>query len=244
MQTDIIRVFIGYDPREDAAYKVTKHSIEARSSLPVMITPLRLAPLGRSGLYRRPHSVVTRTDGTKQRYDDLDGKPFSTDFSFTRFLVPSLQQWDGWAIFVDCDFLFKTDIAKLWEMRDRTLAVQVVQHRQSVTYEEKMDRQIQQEYPRKNWSSLIMWNCAHPMNKRLTPDVVNGQSGTWLHGFRWLRDDEIGALPESWNWLEGHSAKEIVPDAVHYTRGGPWFADYANCAYAQDWIDEARAAGL
>lgn len=241
---DIIRVFIGYDPREDAAYRVTKHSIEARSSLPVFITPLREGPLRFSGLYRRPFSRVTRTNGAVQRYDDIDGKPFSTDFSFTRFLVPSLQQWEGWAIFVDCDFLFKTDLAALWALRDQTLSVQVVKHDQVVKARSKMDDQIQEPYPRKNWSSLIMWNCEHPANKRLTPDVVNGQGGSWLHGFSWLRDDEIGAINESWNWLEGHSSPEIVPDAIHYTRGGPWFETYKDCAYAQDWLDEARAAGL
>lgn len=241
---EIIRVFIGYDPREDAAYKVTKHSIEARSSAPVFITPLREPLLRHSGMYRRPYSTVTRTTGAVQRYDTIDGKPFSTDFSFTRFLVPSLQQWEGWAIFVDCDFLFQTDIAALWAMRDPTMALHVVRHDYRPKEGVKMDDQIQAHYSRKNWSSLILWNCAHPANRRLTPDVVNGQTGGWLHGFSWLRDDEIATLPESWNWLEGHSSPEIKPDAIHYTRGGPWFNTYKDCAYAAEWLAEARAAGL
>lgn len=240
---EIARVFIGYDPREDDAYKVARHSIEARSSIPVLVTPIREQRLRMAGMYRRPYSI-TKNNGAVQRYDDLDGKPFSTDFSFTRFLVPAMQQWDGWAVFVDCDFLFLADIAELFAQRDETVAVKVVKRDYVPRESVKMDGQIQALYPRKNWSSLILWNCEYPVNKRLTPDVVNGQTGSWLHGFSWLMDDEIGSLDPAWNWLEGESSPDLAPKAVHYTRGGPWLDDYKTVAYADDWLAEARAAGL
>lgn len=223
------RIFIGYDPREQEAFDVCSKSIARRASSPLRIERLGLDDLRSRNLYYREW----RSEGN-QRYDLVDGKPFSTDFSFSRFLVPRLCDYSGWALFVDCDFLFLEDVAELFAHRDEKYAVMVVKHDYSPTRGLKMDNQIQESYPRKNWSSLILWNCGHKANEILTPGVVNTQTGRWLHGFSWLENEQIGALPRTWNWLEGHSK----PSAIHFTRGGPWFAEWQRVEYAPDWHEE------
>ena len=237
-----LRIYIGWDHREDEAYQVCKLSIVRRTSIPVHIMPLKVNDMIHRGIYKR----TWHRSQTGQRIDDKDGKPFSTDFSFTRFLVPHLQNYQGWAIFCDCDFLFRADIADLFAFGRPHLhvgtapAVWVVQHQHNPKETYKMDRQEQTRYRRKNWSSLILWNCAHPAHRELTKEAVNEKPGSWLHGFEWLKDEEIGALPVEWNWLEGWSPPDIKPKAVHYTRGGPWFDDYQNVEYAKDWTREKR----
>lgn len=193
------------------------------------------------GLYWRPWRWATEDEGFGHvKVDQFDGRPFSTDFAFTRFLVPalmSLWQRSGPALFVDCDFLFREDIANLFMLFDPSKTIQVVQHRYEPLETVKMDGQVQQVYPRKNWSSLILWNCdkAH-----LPVSVVNGWSGRKLHGFDWVTDGQIGNLPEEWNWLEGHSSPRLDPHAVHFTRGGPWFEEWQNVAYANEWLAELK----
>lgn len=235
---DVLRIYIGWDQREDEAYQVCKTSIVRRTSAPVHITPLKVNDLVYRGVYKR--SWTRNQKG--QRIDSRDGKPFSTDFSFSRFLVPALQGYRGWAVFVDCDFLFRADIAELFAYAEqgRDKACFVVQHRHDPKELYKMDGQEQTRYRRKNWSSLILWNCAHPAHRALTVEAVNEKPGSWLHGFEWLKDEEIGSLPVEWNWLEGWSPPDIKPKAVHYTRGGPWFDDYQNVEYAKDWTREKQ----
>jgi len=222
-------IFIGFDKREKEAYDVCTRSISKRASIPYVIHPLNIDNLRREGHYWREE----RREGN-QRYDVVDGKPFSTDFSFSRFLVPHLCGYRGWAVFMDCDFLVLEDIAELLSLKDDKYAVQVVKHRFNPPDSIKMDGQIQQSYPRKNWSSLILWNCAHGANRVLTKEVVNSQTGSWLHGFSWLEPEQIGPIPESWNWLVGHSR----PKAVHYTLGMPFMPNYEQCEYAADWWRE------
>lgn len=229
---EIIPYYIGYDRSEHAAYEVCRWSMERRSSMPIHSIKLDRNALRYIGLYRRAAEENTRVDS-------FDGKPFSTEFSFTRFLCPHLSQYDGWALFTDCDFLWQSDVAKLWRLRDPRYAVQVVKHNYFPAERTKMQGQEQQVYPRKNWSSLILWNCAHEANRRLTVDAVNIEPGSWLHGFGWLKDEEIGALPASWNYLEGHS-KGTEIDALHYTRGGPWFDECVTVDYADLWLQEQR----
>lgn len=224
----MIPIFVGYDAREDDAYQVCKRSILKHS--PQYIVPLKQPGLRISGLFDRPYNV----DGA-QRYDTRDGRPFSTDFSFTRFLVPALMQYEGWALFVDCDFMFRADIEELFALRDDKYAVMCVKHNYAPKDSIKMDGQIQQAYARKNWSSLILFNCGHEKNKRLTPKMVNYLTGSQLHGFSWLGDKDIGSLPEPWNWLEGHSSEAWEPKAVHYTRGVPSMAGYEHTPYADEW---------
>ena len=226
-------IFVGWDPREEDAYQVCKKSLIRNSSVPLCVRKLdrrKLSWPGDQGIFTRKWAFE---DG--QRVDALDGKPFSTEFSFTRFLVPVLQQYEGWALFFDCDFLWRGDVAELIALRDDKFAVQVVQHNHTPKESIKMDGCAQTRYYRKNWSSLVLWNCGHPSNLNLTRQTVNTESGSWLHAFQWLHDEEIGALPEEWNWLEGSSDPSIKPKAVHYTRGGPWFPAYSDVIYADEW---------
>ena len=216
-----LRILVGWDSREDIAYQVCKKSIEMHSSIPVQIIPIKQDNLRKAGLYCR------------------DADPLSsTEFSFTRFLTPYLAGYQGWAIFVDCDFLFRKDIAGILDYRDESKALYCVQHDYRPSETTKMDGQIQTQYPRKNWSSFMMINCGHEEVRALTPNVVNSQSGLYLHRFNWLSDDLIGALPVTWNYLEGwHTAQDCDdPVAVHFTRGGPWFEEYHTVQYADEWF--------
>jgi lipopolysaccharide biosynthesis glycosyltransferase len=237
-------IFIGYDTREDDASKVCAHSLQSNSSEALFIQHLHEPSLRHIGLYSRQWTA----DGA-QKFDVIDGKPFSTSFSFSRFLVPSLMQHRGWAMFVDCDFLFTADVAQLFAMADPTKAVMVVKHEMPEKVSEKMDGQRQEPYTRKNWSSLMLWNCAHPANQRLVPDKVNTMSGQWLHRFSWLDDDQIGDLPQDWNWLAGvQAAPESgkMPCAIHHTLGVPSMAGHENEPYADLWwavLNAARQAG-
>jgi hypothetical protein len=234
---NVLPVFIGYDSREHDAYQVAKSSLLKRASNAISVQPLDERALRHAGLYCRHWSSQ---DGKK--VDATDGKPFSTEFSFTRFLVPSLRQYDGWAIFVDCDFLFLEDLSKITKEFDDRYAVMVCKQNYIPTSEVKMDGQVQTTYNRKNWSSFMAFNCSHASNRMLTPERCNKEYGSWLHGFGWLADWEIGDLDHRWNWLFGTTPGK--PLAVHYSEGGPWFENYRNCAYAQDWLDEAYRIGL
>jgi lipopolysaccharide biosynthesis glycosyltransferase len=231
----VLDIFIGYDAREDEAFRVCRRSLIRRSDSPLHIQSLSIGPLQHSGLFRR-----TWHDVEGQRFDDLDGKPFSTDFSFTRFLVPALKQYRGWAMFVDCDFAFMGDVAEIFAAADDTKAVMVCKQLHQPNEAVKMDGMLQGTYKRKNWSSLILWNCGHPSNKLLTTEAVNREPGSWLHGFGWLKDDDIGELDARWNWIEGVTQGE--PKAVHYTKGGPWFPEYQDVPYAGVWNRELMLA--
>ena len=232
-------VFIGYDSREPEAYEVAKASILKYASIPVHIQPLDESALRSCGLYRRQY---TMTNG--QKIDEIDGRPFSTEFSFTRFLVPALCQWQGQALFMDCDQLFRTDIAKLISELDTSFAVQVCRQVYEPKDTVKMDNQIQQKYQRKNWSSFMVFNNAHMATRMLTPDAVNMEPGSWLHQFNWCRDIDIGGLDHRWNWIDGTTEGE--PLNVHYTMGGPWFENmrWSNAPYFHEWREAAKELGL
>lgn len=229
-----MKVFIGFDPREQRAYDVCKFSIEARASDLVEIRPLKLEPLRRSGQYWRTYDAHNGI-----MYDHVDKRPFSTEFAFSRFLVPALCNYDGWALFMDCDMLIQADIKELFDLADDRYAVQVVKHQQDVREAVKMDGQVQEPYPRKNWSSVMLFNCSRCLELRVSD--VNTMPGSYLHQFRWTTDDLIGDLPEEWNWLEGHSNMGIKPKNIHFTRGGPWFPDFPDVLYGDLWLDEEKA---
>ena len=217
----MIRVFIGYDDREAAAFGVLSHSIHARSSEPVAIAPLRLSEL--SGIYKRPRDPLQ-----------------STDFSFSRFLTPHLCGYEGWAIFMDCDMLVLDDIAKLWRLRDARYAVQVVKHVHVPKEEVKFLGAVQTKYAKKNWSSVMLMNCGKCM--KLTPEYVNAASGLELHQFKWLEGDHlIGEIPSAWNHLVGYDPPRRDASLVHYTIGGPYFEAYRDCEYAREWFAERDA---
>lgn len=229
----MLSLFIGYDPREDQAYRVCAYSVRVRSSIPLAINPIHLHKIQTSGLYTRP---TQRRD--HKLWDMISDAPMSTEFAISRFLTPHLSKTQ-WAIFCDCDFLWLDDIAKLFALANDRYAVMCVQHKHQPPETSKMDGQAQLHYARKNWSSLMLFNCKHPAHMALTLDFINRVPGRDLHRFCWLKDSEIGALPETWNWLEGHSAPRTTPpSAIHYTRGGPWFDHMKDCAYAQEWRDE------
>lgn len=220
------KMFVGYDQREDIAYEVCRHSILKRSSIPVEIIPLKQSDLRKEGLYWRER-----------------GQLESTEFSFTRFLTPYLANYEGWAVFVDCDFLYLADIKELRDLVDEKYAIMCVQHDYTPKETTKMDGALQTVYPRKNWSSMVLYNCEHPKNRVLTPEVVNTQTGAFLHRFQWLEDEEIGSIPFVWNFLEGHNQvvegnARTFPKAIHYTRGGPWFEAWKNCEFADLWLNE------
>lgn len=220
------QVYIGFDPKEERSFDVCAESIRKHWSLPVDIIPLVQRKLRLAGLYWRTH---------ENNIDWIDGKPFSSEFTFTRFLVPQLNQYRGWALFCDADMMFRADVNDLFDFADDRYAVMCVQHRQESNYGTKKMGAVQEGYSRKNWSSLVLWNCAHPANENLTTADVSQKPGRWLHGFSWLKDDEIGALPEEWNWLEGHSSDWIEPKNVHFTRGAPWMPGYEGVDYADEW---------
>ena len=213
-------VFVGYDTREDIAYQVCEFSIK-RFNANVAITPLVQHELRQKKIYWR----------------EID-KLASTEFTFTRFLVPHLMNFKGWALFIDCDIVFLEDVNNLFSLADDRYAVMCVKHEFNPKPGLKMDGQVQTVYPRKNWSSVVLWNCAHPSNEKVTVDSVNNPNfdGAYFHRFSWLKDEEIGDLPCDWNWLVGwYNKDDGVPRAIHYTEGGPWFKNYRNCEFNQDW---------
>lgn len=227
-------VFIGYDHREELAYRVCVQSLLAHSSIRIALTKLDLSRLRYDGVYHRTYTVKNG-----QAVDDGDGRPFSTNFAFSRFLVPFLCDYKGWAIFVDCDFLFTADIASLLPLLDESKAVMVVKHDYAPADGVKMTGQSQTAYPRKNWSSFIAWNCSHPSNQNASPHNVNTRAGQWLHGFSWLRDYDIGELPKTWNWLSDVDAPlDELPKAIHFTLGTPDMKGHENSPYADLWRQE------
>jgi hypothetical protein len=213
-------IYVGWDSREVIAYDVCEFSLKKHASKPIQIHPLKLTDLRNKGIYSR--SPDPRA---------------STEFSLTRFLVPALQNYQGWALFCDCDFLWLDDVVKLFEQADDRYACMVVQHDYAPENCKKMDNQEQFLYPRKNWSSLILWNCGHAANTWITPMFINNASPQTLHRFLWLDQNEIGSLDVSWNWLvnwykEPDNGK---PKAIHYTEGGPYFKNYFETEYHKIW---------
>lgn len=220
--SDVLKIYVGYDSREDIAWQVCRHSIQRHASPGVEVYPLKLASLRELGLYTRGADNA------------------STEFSLTRFLTPYLAAHDGWSIFVDCDFLFTGDVRKVLTHARSENSVCVVQHDYVPANAIKMDGQIQTSYPRKNWSSFMLFNGAHRDVKALTPSVVNTATPAFLHRLSWVSDDStIGSLPLEWNFLEGEYPKpEVLPNAIHYTNGGPWFENWQNVDFAGNWLAE------
>ena len=223
----MINVFIGYDSKEKVAYNVLSHSIIQNSTKPVAITPIALNNL--------------KDDFVRER-----NALSSTEFSFSRFMIPHLMNYQGWALFMDCDMLMFEDISKLWRMRDDSKAIQVCKHDYTPKESKKFLGQVQTKYEKKNWSSFMLMNCKKCTT--LTPDYVNKASGLELHQYKWLESEKlIGDLPLEWNWLVGEYEHKEDVNNVHYTKGGPWFEEYAKCDYSQDWfrnLEESNGSGV
>ena len=217
----MISVFIGYDSRQAVAYSVLACSIQGRASQPVAIIPLMLSQL-KGVLVRERHPLQ------------------STDFSFSRFLTPYLSSYTGWSMFLDCDMLMRDDIASLWKLRDDRYAVMVVKHNHATRETMKFLGEPQSNYEKKNWSSVMLFNNAKC--RVLTPKYVNIAAGLDLHQFKWLaNDDLIGALPDRWNHLVGYNPPRRDAALVHYTLGGPYFDEYRQCEYSNEWFIERDA---
>ena len=217
------KIFVGYDSREHIAWEVCRHSLQRHANDGLTVIPIRQESLRELGLYTRP--VDTRS---------------STEFSITRFLTPYLAGQSGWVAFCDCDFLFTVDVHDVFDGLDPSKAVYCVQHDYTPAHSIKMDGKHQAAYPRKNWSSFMLFNCDHPDVRALTPAVVNSAEPAYLHRFQWIRDtDSIGALDPDWNFLVGEYPKPAqTPRVLHYTVGGPWFDAWQHCDYADIWIRE------
>ena len=214
-----LKIFIGWDEREQEAYDVCVKSLLKHSSVQLDIQPIIKSVLMDTGEYFREQPEAG-----------------SVEFTYTRFLTPYLAGYRDWALFVDCDFLFTKDVAELFAMKDEQYALMCVKHDYVPKNTVKMDGQKQVSYPRKNWSSCILWNCGHLSNRVLTPYVASTQTGAYLHRFQFLSDHMIGDLPLEWNWLEGEYDKpEVPPAAIHFTNGGPWFENWQNVEYADLW---------
>lgn len=214
----MIDIFIGYDPREAVAYHVCANSIIRHSSVPVCLHPLALNNLKK--YYEEKH-----TDGSNQ-------------FIYSRFLTPLLMDFQGWAIFMDGDMLVRDDIVQLWEMRDPSKAVMVVKHDYKTRMKQKYLGAKNEDYPRKNWSSVILWNCSHEANRILTADFVQNATGAQLHRFTWLQDDLIGDLPKEWNWLPDEFGPNQNAKLLHWTLGTPSFHEFADSPMAGEWHRE------
>jgi lipopolysaccharide biosynthesis glycosyltransferase len=212
-----IPVFVGYDPREAIAYHVCVNSIIRNSSQPVAIVPVAL------NLFQ--DYAETHTDG-------------SNHFIYTRFLVPYLCDFAGHAVFIDGDMIVRGDIAELWAQRDATKDVQVVKHDYQTRMPIKYLGSKNENYPRKNWSSVILWNCNSFPNRRLTPDFVQHATGSELHRFSWLEDHRIGELPPEWNWLPDEYGANPDAKLLHYTLGTPCFQEFADTPQGNEWHRE------
>jgi lipopolysaccharide biosynthesis glycosyltransferase len=211
---DCIKIVVGFDQREAIAYHTFSQSVLEKSSLPVLFLPLSMNTL----------------KGYKETHNDK-----SNDFVYSRFLTPYLHNFEGWAIFADGDMVCQSDIKELWDLRDETKALQVVMHDYKTKFNQKYLGNTNENYPRKNWSSLILWNCSHPKHKVLTPDFISSQTGKYLHRFSWLDDEDIGKLPIDWNWLAIEYPNNPKAKIIHYTLGTPCFKDYRNTEMAVTW---------
>lgn len=209
-----IPIFVGYDPREAVAYHTCANSIIRQASRPVAIIPLALT------LFE--DYTETHTDGSNQ-------------FIYSRFLVPHLMDYAGWAIFIDGDMIVRDDIVKLWQLQDPMHDVMVVKHNYKTRMPVKYLGAKNEDYPRKNWSSVILWNCNSESNKQLTPEFVQQATGAELHRFTWLDDQHVGALPVEWNWLPDEYGPNHDAKLLHYTLGTPCFHEFATTPQGEEW---------
>jgi lipopolysaccharide biosynthesis glycosyltransferase len=222
-----LRIYVGWDSREDIAYQACRQSLKDTASVPIKVIPLKQAQLKRDEMYWREKDQLA-----------------STEFTFTRFLLPELADFKGWALFIDCDFIALDDVKKLFDQADNKYAIMCAQHDYAPKAGTKMDGQQQHNYPRKNWSSMMLVNCGHPSNRLLTKELVNDPKvdGKYLHRFSWLEDEEVGKLSHEWNWLVGwyNEPEDGKPKFLHYTEGGPWFEKYKDCEYNLEYYRAER----
>ena len=221
MKPEAIPLFVGYDPRESVAYHVFCQSVMSNATVPVAFHPLALNML--KGRYKETHN---------------DG---SNAFIYSRFLVPHLMGYQGWAIFCDGDMVCLGDIKNLWELRDESYAAMVVKHNYQTQHKRKYIgtslETVNVSYPKKNWSSVILWSCGHEANRVLTPSFVMESVGRQLHRLEHLDDMEIGELPKSWNWLCQEEGTNHEANLVHFTIGVPGMKHYRDDSQSFAWFN-------
>lgn len=227
-------IYVGFDPREAAAFAVAKFTIQRYMTQDIPINGLVLQRLIERGLYKRPFNWrrVPPNPGLVM-WDELSSAPMSTQHANARFFVPSLAK-SGLAMFCDGDLLFRGDLVRLFDSIDLKYAVSCVHHDYKPDAKVKMDGQVQTKYNRKNWSSVMVFNCDHPANDALTIELLNSAPGRDLHRYCWLEDKDIGEIDSRWNHLVGHS-DHAHPLGVHFTEGVPDMAGYENVEFAQEW---------
>lgn len=219
----LLTVYIGFDQKESAAFYTCCSSIIHNSSGPISIVPLKLSLL---------QNIYSRIPDPKS----------SNEFSYTRFMVPFLNNYTGLAVYLDCDMVVTGDLVKLCDDLSNSAekALWCVKHDYVPRDKRKYLGNIQESYPRKNWSSFVVWNCSHSSNQQVTPDFVNAAEPATLHRFLWCDDEEIGALGLGWNYLVGEydcmSQDEI--SNFHFTLGGPYFSQYSESDFADVWWAE------
>ncbi len=211
---EMLKIVVGFDQRESVAYHTFCQSIIEKSSSPLNFIPLAINNLKN---YNETH--------TDQ----------SNDFIYSRFLTPYLNNFEGWAIFADGDMICHADIKELWDLRDESKALMVVKHDYQTKAHIKYLGNKNENYPRKNWSSVILWNCSHPKHKILTPEFIQNQTGKYLHRFSWLDDGEIGEIPLEWNWLAIEYPENKDAKLIHYTLGTPCFKEYEKTDMSDIW---------
>lgn len=232
-------VYIGYDSKEALACEVATSSLIRHASVDLTIRQLRCSDLRISGFYTRPE--VYRNG---HLWDLISEAPMSTTHAIARFFIPFLADARGWVLFTDGDVLFRRDVSDLFALADPSKAVMVVHHKYRPIATAKKDGAIQTQYSRKNWSSVMLWNCDHEKNYGLTRLMLNTTPGRDLHRFCWLEDKDIGALPEEWNWLVNHSPLDMDPALVHFTEGLPDVSGHEDDPYSEEWLGYAKALGL
>lgn len=213
----MIRLFVGYDRSEPVIFNTFAHSVIKKATKPVAITPISLDHL--EGIFTRERNKLQ-----------------STEFSFSRFLVPYLCDYKGWAIFTDNDFIARDDIAKLWSLRNDKYAVMCVKHDHAPEEMHKFKGATQTQYEKKNWSSAMLINCEKCT--KLTPEYVNTATGLELHQFKWLENDGlIGDIPLHWNYLVDYYKHDDNAQFIHFTEGGPYFPEYGDVDFSEDWYE-------
>lgn len=219
---DHLNVFIGFDSSnygQELAYDVCKKSIEKHTTIPITFHKMVKSEMIEEGIFTR---------------QDKDG---ATEFTYTRFFVPYLSSYKGYSLFCDSDFLWTCDIAELLKYTDPTKALSCVMHQyKNCNNTIKMDNQVQEWYPKKNWSSLMIFNNEHSSTKNLTLENINIKSPKWLHRFEWANDDEVIEIPKDYNYLVNYY-NDGPTKAIHYTDGGPWHPDYVNVQYGDLWME-------
>ena len=211
---EIADIVVGFDQKEAVAYHTFTQSVIEKSTIPTRFMPLSVGSLTN---YKEVHK---------------DG---SNDFIYSRFLVPYLMNFKGWAIYADGDMVCLKDIKNLWDLRDNKFAVQVVKHDYKTKVKSKYWGNKNEDYPRKNWSSLILWNCNHESHKMLTPEFIQKQTGAFLHRFSWIKDEEIGEIEKEWNWLAMEYEEKKDINLIHYSIGTPCFEEYKDASLSSYW---------